>query len=84
MLHLAFELHDSVAGPRWFYWTCRQSNPPYAVQTYPKRLQGGLVPLSPAAAGAKVLTSIREPNANGWCLWASGTVKLLTVVRAAL
>lgn len=51
---------------------------PYAVQTYPKRLQGGLVPLSPAAAGAKVLTSVREPNANGWCLWASGTLKVLT------
>lgn len=36
------------------------------------------MPLSPAAAGAKVLTSVREPNANGWCLWASGTVKVLT------
>lgn len=51
----------------------------YAMQIYPKWLQGRLVSLSPAADG-KVLKSTREPNASGWCLWASGTVKLLRVV----
>lgn len=44
----------------------------YAMHTYPKGLQGRLVPLSPVADG-KIFTSIREPN-----------MKLLTVVLPAL
>lgn len=55
----------------------------YAMQTYPKWLQGRLVPLSPASGG-KAHKSIREPNSNGWCLWVSGIVKLWTVVQPAL